>query len=189
MTFSRRGSSWSLYHLVPAILTCSCLAALGLPIPHVSTETFPLPSLHAELRKLSSELHSGHGFFVIRGVRVENHSREENIIIYAGLSAHIAPQRGRQDKKFDGKPAAVVLTHIKDLSRSNISGNIGSPAYTTDKQVFHTDSGDIVSLFALDSALEGGASKLASTWKVYNEIAGTRPDLIHTLSQDWDVEV
>lgn len=69
-----------------------------------------MPNLHSELRKLSDELHNGHGFFVIRGVPVDKYSREENIIIYAGLSAHIAPKRGRQDGKFDGKPAAVTLS-------------------------------------------------------------------------------
>ncbi|ROV93697.1 hypothetical protein VPNG_08836 [Cytospora leucostoma] len=155
-------------------------------------DTFPLPKLHSELRRLSRELHFGHGFFVIRGIRVDEHTREENIIIYTGLSAHIAPQRGRQDHKspFDGSPADVVLTHIKDLSYlADMKGDIGSPAYTTDKQTFHTDSGDIVSLFALDTSAEGGASKLASTWRVYNEFAAKRPDLIHTLSQPWDMEV
>lgn len=126
---------------------------------------------------------------MIRGLNVDEHTREENIIIYLGISAHIASQRGRQDHKFDGKPADVVLAHIKDLSSGDDKGAIGSPAYTTDKQVFHTDSGDIVSLFALETALEGGASKLASTWRVYNEIARTRPDLIHTLSGNWDMEV
>ncbi|KAI1136428.1 Clavaminate synthase-like protein [Hypoxylon sp. FL0543] len=162
--------------------------SLGLPLGYVDQETFPLPQLHSELRRLSDELHSGHGFFVIRGLRVDEHSREENIITYAGLSAHIAPKRGRQDSKFDGKPAAVTLSHIKDLSGPGRDELIGSPAYTTDKQVFHTDSGDIVSLFALETAAEGGASKLASTWRVYNEIARTRPDLIHTLTENWDVE-
>lgn len=166
--------------------------ALNLALPHIAVQTFPLPNLHAELRKLSHELHFGHGFFVIRGIRVDDHTREENVIIYTGLSAHIASQRGRQDHKspFDGKPADVVLTHIKDLSYlTEMKGSIGSPAYTTDKQVFHTDSGDIVSLFALETAAEGGASKLASTWRVYNELAAKRPDLIHTLSQSWDMEV
>ncbi|KAH8203937.1 hypothetical protein TruAng_001879 [Truncatella angustata] len=162
--------------------------SLGVPIGYISTETFPLPALHVELRRLSNELHSGYGFFVIRGLRVEQYTREENLIIYAGVSSHIAPQLGRQDHKFNGEPADVVLAHIKDLS-STQNGQIGSPAYTTDKQVFHTDSGDIVSLFALATAAEGGASKLTSTWRVYNEIAKTRPDLIHTLSQDWDQEV
>ena len=170
-------------------LTQSSQIALNLTIPHVTQETFPLPKLHSELRRLSDELHNGHGLFVIRGLQVDKHTREENVIIYTGISAHIASQRGRQDHKFEGKPADVVLTHITDLSRSSANSEIGSPAYTTDKQVFHTDSGDIVSLFALETALEGGASKLASTWKVYNEIAKTRPDLIHTLADDWDYEM
>ncbi|KAI1860603.1 uncharacterized protein JN550_011451 [Neoarthrinium moseri] len=163
--------------------------SLGLSIGHVTSETFPLPNLHADLRRLSEELHNGHGFFVIRGLRVDHYNREENVIIYTGISAHIAPQLGRQDHKFDGRDADVVLAHIKDLSSSQENGAIGSPAYTTDKQVFHTDSGDIVSLFALETAADGGASKLASTWRVYNEIARTRPDLIHTLSGNWDQEV
>ncbi|KAF3012793.1 hypothetical protein E8E14_006430 [Neopestalotiopsis sp. 37M] len=164
--------------------------SLNLPTGHVSRDTFPLPTLHAELRRLSAELHEGHGFFVIRGLRPDEHTREENLVIYAGVSAHIAPQLGRQDHKHNGEPADVVLAHIKDLSSSSqLNGSIGSPAYTTDKQVFHTDSGDIVSLFALETAAAGGASKLASTWRVYNEIAKTRPDLIHTLSGNWDQEV
>jgi alpha-ketoglutarate-dependent taurine dioxygenase len=164
--------------------------ALNLASGHISKETFPLPTLHLELRRLSSELHNGHGFFVIRGLDVDKYTRKENIIIYAGISSHIAPQRGRQDLKYQGEEASVVVTHIKDLSSlTAVNGVIGSPAYTTDKQVFHTDSGDIISLFALETAAEGGASKLASTWRVYNELARTRPDLVHTLSQDWPVEV
>ena len=120
---------------------------------------------------------------------MDEHTREENIIAYAGVSSHVGPIRGRQDAKYDGQKADVVLSHIKDLSATAAGATIGSPAYTTDKQVFHTDSGNIVALFALETAAEGGASKLASTWKVYNEIARSRPDLIHTLSQNWDVEM
>ena len=48
-----------------------------------------------------------------------------------------------------------------------------------------TDAGDIVSLFALSTAAEGGTSRLASTWRVYNELAATRPDLLETLSEPW----
>jgi hypothetical protein len=161
---------------------------LGLSLGYISAETFPLPNLHSELRTLSDELHKGHGFFVIRGVDVDKYTREDNITIYVGISAHIAGERGRQDSKFNGNPADVVLSHVKDLSSGQQNGVIGSPAYTTDRQVFHTDTGDIVSLFCLQTALEGGASRIASTWRVYNELARNRPDLIHTLSQNWDVE-
>ena len=113
------------------------------------------------------------------------HTREENVIIYAGVSSHVAAIRGRQDHQYEGRPADVVLNHIKNLSNTADAHRIGAPAYTTDKQVFHTDSGHIVSLFALEVAAEGGQSKLSSSWHVYNELARTRPDLIKTLSEPW----
>ncbi|KAF8890087.1 hypothetical protein BD779DRAFT_1469417 [Infundibulicybe gibba] len=73
-----------------------------------------------------------------------------------------------------------VLSHIKDLTQTH--KGIGGPAYTTDKQVFHTDKGvDIVSLFALQTAAEGGTSRISSSWRVYNELA--QPGL--TLSGPW----
>ncbi|KAL1988656.1 hypothetical protein VTN96DRAFT_8356 [Rasamsonia emersonii] len=159
--------------------------SLNKPLGYIDQDTFPLPTLHATLRDISKELHEGHGFKVLRGLPVDKHTREENIIIYAGVSSHIAPIRGRQDRQFEGKPADVVLNHIKDLSNTADKDRIGAPAYTTEKQVFHTDAGDIVSLFALSVAAEGGQSQLASSWRVYNELAETRPDLIHTLAEDW----
>lgn len=119
---------------------------------------------------------------------MNQHTREENIIIYAGISSHIAPIRGRQDNKYQGQPADVVLNHIKDLSSTADKEKIGAPAYTTDKQVFHTDAGDIVALLALSTAAEGGVSRLASTWRVYNELAEFRPDIVHTLSEPWPAE-
>lgn len=162
--------------------------ALNLPLGHVSPDTFPLPILRPALRNISKELHQGHGFVVLRGLPVTKHTREENIIIYAGVSSHVAPHRGRQDHQFEGKPADVVLNHIKNLSNTPDAHRIGAPAYTTDKQVFHTDSGHIVSLFALDVAAKGGQSKLASSWHVYNTLAATRPDLIRTLAEPWVVD-
>ena len=89
---------------------------------------------------------------------------------------------------FNGQPADVVLAHIKDLTGDVDAHSIGAPAYTTEKQVFHTDVGDVIALFALESAEEGGESFLASSWTVYNELAATRPDLIHTLAEPWDFD-
>lgn len=147
-----------------------------------------MPVLHPALRAISQELHQGRGFKVLRGLPVTKHSREDIIAIYAGVSSHVASIRGRQDHLYEGKPADVVLNHIKDLSGTIEAHRIGAPAYTTDKQVFHTDSGHIVSLFALDVAAEGGQSKLASSWHVYNKLAATRPDLIRTLAEPWTVD-
>lgn len=114
-----------------------------------------------------------------------NYTREENVIIYAGISSHVGPIRGRQASQHEGRPADVVLVHIKDLTASVAASKIGAPAYTADKQVFHTDAGDVVALFALSEAAEGGQSYLSSSWKVYNELAATRPDLVRTLAEPW----
>ena len=144
-----------------------------------------MPKLHDTLRAISRELHLGHGFKVVRGVPVDKYNREENIIIYTGISSHVAPVRGRQDHQWQGKPADVVVAHIKDLTKQVDASKIGAPAYTTEKQVFHTDAGDIIALFALGEAAEGGQSYLSSSWQVYNVLAETRPDLIRTLAEPW----
>ena len=121
---------------------------------------------------------------MLRGIRVDENTTEENVIIYAGISSHIGNLRGRQGKHLeDGR--SEVLAHIKDLTATKWTASIRAPAYTTHKQVFHTDSGDIVSLFALNSAAEGGTSRLSSSWRAYNELAETRPDLVRTLAEDW----
>jgi hypothetical protein len=174
-------------HLI--VFSANDVAALKLPLGQVNQETFPLPKMKSTLRAISHEIHHGHGFKVLRGLPVGKHTREENIIIYAGVSSHVAPLRGRQDHQFNGEPADVVLSHIVDLSDVTDVSKIGSPAYSTDKQVFHTDSGDVIALICLSEAAEGGQSKLSSSWLVYNELARTRPDLIRTLAEPWPVEM
>lgn len=103
-------------------------------------------------------------------------SAEDRVIAFAGLSSYVCSLRGWQDRN------ATALVHIKDLSRFL---KLGTPAYTAERQVFHTDNGDVVALLALEVAAQGGESKLASSWQVYNTLAKERPDLVHTLSQDW----
>ncbi|KAL1861884.1 hypothetical protein Plec18170_000707 [Paecilomyces lecythidis] len=159
--------------------------SLNKPMGELSPETFPLPNLHALMREISNEVHNGHGFKVIRGLPVDSYTREENVIIYTGLSSHVAPIRGRQDNKWQGKTADVLVAHVKDLSQSCRPTDIPGPVVTADKQVFHTDSGDVIALFCLEEAENGGESYLASTCHVYNVLAATRPDLIKTLSEPW----
>lgn len=158
------------------------------PWGYISQETFPLPTLRAALRDLSKELHGGRGFFVLRGLRIDEYSREDNIIIYTGVSSHIGSIRGRQQDTRLQNGTSPVVSHIKDITGSTSREKIGAPSNTADKQVFHTDAGDIISLLCLSPAAEAGESYLSSSWNVYNILAKERPDLIHTLSQDWPVD-
>jgi hypothetical protein len=141
-----------------------------------------LPTLGSTLINLTRELHFGRGFFVLRTIPVDSYSRADNVLIYAGVSSYVGGQRGLQNV------GGGVLVHIKDLTTTPQAGSIGSPAYTSVPQVFHTDKGDIVSLMALDVAAEGGTSRISSSWRVYNDLAETRPDLIKTLSDPWPFE-
>lgn len=162
--------------------------ALDKPLGHINHFTFPLPNLHLILRDLSKEIHNGRGFFVLRGLRIDKYSREDNIIIYTGVSSHIGSIRGRQQDTRLQNGTSPVISHIKDISNTVEKERIGAPSNTADKQVFHTDAGDIISLLCLSPAAEGGESYLSSSWNVYNILARERPDLIHTLSQDWPVD-
>lgn len=160
----------------------------GKSLGYINQQTFPLPTLHSRLRSVSNDIHNTFGFKVIRGIPVKKYTREENIIVYAGIASHVTTRRARQDHQFNGRPANVVLDHIKNLTLKLDAKHIGSPAYTAEQQGFHTDAGDVIALFALADAAEGGKSYIASSWTVYNELAATRPDLIRTLSEPWHVD-
>lgn len=74
------------------------MTGLDLPLEHVSSDSFPLPTLGTKLIRLARELTSGAGFFQICGLDPERYSNRTNVIIYLGISSYIAGQRGRQDE-------------------------------------------------------------------------------------------
>ncbi|RCH84458.1 hypothetical protein CU098_007021 [Rhizopus stolonifer] len=151
------------------------------PFSEISKESFDLPTFGPKIKKLIEEhVLDGRGFVVIRGLNPDKYTRSQNIIAYTGVSAWVG-KRGLQGRH--------IIAHIKDLVPEEGLDDIKAAAYTNDYQVYHTDSGDIISLYALGVAEEGGRSRIASSWTVYNELAKTRPDLIHTLSQDWPFEL
>ncbi|KAF7359189.1 Clavaminate synthase-like protein [Mycena sanguinolenta] len=171
-------------HLAEIDIALAHFESLDKPLGFISRETFPLPTLSAELWKLAEVLYSGRGFFVLREIPIDKYSRRELAIVYAGLSSHVGSERGRQDG------TNAVLAHIKDLrvSHAHEKGGIGNAAYTTDKQVFHTDIGDLIALLSIQTSAHGGVSRLSSSGRVYNEIAKTRPDLITVMKDNWPLD-
>ncbi|KAK1826342.1 hypothetical protein QBC39DRAFT_397708 [Podospora conica] len=144
----------------------------------VTTATFPLPTLGSRLREVAVNVHLGTGFNVIRGLNPVDFSPLDNILIYLGITSYIAEVRGCQD--YDGR----MIVHIKDIERE-LPESTGRPSpYTNRAQPFHTDMCDILSMYVLDTAVEGGESLLASSGMIYNDIAANRPDLIHLLADN-----
>ncbi|EUC40779.1 hypothetical protein COCMIDRAFT_40948 [Bipolaris oryzae ATCC 44560] len=144
----------------------------------VATETFPLPNLRERLLQVSRNLHLGTGFNVIRGLNPTEYSPLDNVLIYLGITSYLADIRGCQD--YDGR----MIVHIKDIEKE-LPDATGRPSpYTSRAQPFHTDMCDILSMYVLDTAVSGGESLLASSGMIYNELAATRPDIIHVLSDN-----
>ena len=77
--------------------------------------------------------------------------------------------------------SVVVELRVIERARSFFD----TPAYTNGRQGFHTQNGDMVSLLVISTAESGGAGRLASNWHIYNRLAKTRPDLIHTMTEPW----
>jgi hypothetical protein len=156
--------------------------SLDLPPASISPQTFPLPqALSARLRKISQDIHNGRGFSILRGLRPELFTDEENVLVFAGVSAHVALRRGFQDIKRELITCHVVSEELKPGAYEQKL----RPAFTNGPVAFHTDMGDILALYAMDLPEAGGGTMIASSSKIYNELAASRPDLLEELTQKW----
>ena len=153
----------------------------SLDLENVNRFTFPLPKLGPALEDLSEQVHNGSGFVVLRGLPAWTYTNEENVLIYLGVSSYVGERRGRQNL------GGAKLTHITDVKSAGVSASERRPLFSNLAQPFHADLFcDVLALYYLNVAKTGGESSLASASSIYNELASTRPDLIHTLAEgDW----
>jgi hypothetical protein len=147
--------------------------AAGLPLIEVTSESFPLPTAGAALRRLAREVTDGAGFAVLHGVPVDN----DPDLICAGVGSYagtIVPQGA----------GLVTVQHVRDqdadpevpTTRSyQHSGALG----------YHADPTDIVALLCIRPAKSGGLSTIVRSGAVHDELARTRPDLVQVLCQPW----
>ncbi|KAI0407889.1 Clavaminate synthase-like protein [Xylaria palmicola] len=157
----------------------SRLKGLDVEFQDIKRSTFPLPKLGPRLESLATKVYDGIGFCVVRGLNPRHFSREDNILIYLGVSSYFGEQRGRQYQ--DGR----MMTHITDVKFDGFPDDRRRPVFTNLAQPFHTDLlCGILVMYFIDRAAIGGDVLLASSWKVYNELASTRPDLIEVLGKD-----
>ncbi|KAL2146815.1 hypothetical protein VTI28DRAFT_2296 [Corynascus sepedonium] len=151
---------------------------LGLYGNEVNPSTFPLPTLGPKLRQLANDIHCGRGFAVVRGLRPDEFSPEDNVLVFLGISSYIGVQRGRQDEEGN------MLMHIRDAKLSKTPQQDRPTRYSSRASTFHTDTFcDILALQTRNNASAGGKNLLASSWSVYNELMQTQPHLRELLSQ------
>lgn len=152
------------------------LVARDADIAAITARDFPLPTLGAKLRaRADDEVLNGRGFLLLRGLPVERWSMAESATAFFGLGAHLGSARSQNGK-------GHVLGHVQDLGLDVKDPNVRI-YQTHERQTYHTDSCDIVSLLCLKTAKSGGLSALVSSTTIFNEMRRQRPDLLQLLFQ------
>lgn len=143
----------------------------------IQSSDFDLPSLQDELEQATRELEQGSGLAVFHGLTPGKYTRRENFIIFAGISSHLSQARGFQS-------GSKILCHITDLTKG---GELSLPSpYSNTALSFHTDFGDIVAMYVLSTASQGGFGTFASVSAIYKLLRSLDPDILSTLSkEDW----
>lgn len=173
-TWSYRLSKEDRAEIVAAV---AAFRATGRPIEDVSQALFPLDDFGDTLDDVRSELTDGRGIVMLRNFPVEELDREGCAIAYLGLGSYIG-QTMSQNKN------GHILGHVKDLGGDYSDAN--TRGYMTAAEMrFHADACDYVGLLCLQTAMKGGASRVASSVTVYNRMLEQRPDLVEVLTQDF----
>ncbi|MFD0689983.1 TauD/TfdA family dioxygenase [Actinomadura fibrosa] len=143
---------------------------VGRALPDVTAADFPLPVLGPRLKELTRDLEFGRGFAVLRGIPLDL-SPAETRLLYWGIVAHMGTavsQNGRGE----------LISHVTDYGKGDLSANAVRIYETSEVVPFHTDSSDITGLLCLCDAESGGASILASSMTIHNELLEHHRELL-----------
>ncbi len=149
---------------------CAFSAAQNIAFPDISKDNFPLPALGLRLAQLRSELHTGAGFALIKGIDVDRYSELEVRRIFLGISSHLGIS---VSQSFRGE-------YLGDVMNYHEAGN-ERPYRRGGKLEMHRDPCDIVGLLCYRQAKSGGLSRVASAAAVWNVFLDERPDLVQAL--------
>jgi len=152
----------------------------AVPIVEMSACSFTLPSLASRIRELRNELIHGRGFGVLRGLPVYEWDRESLARAYYGIGCHLGVPVSQNAQ-------GHLLGHVCDLGLDPMDP-VNRVYQTNYRQLFHTDSTDIVGLLCLQPARMGGQSSICSSSTIYHEIAERRPDLLKVLCQRFHID-
>jgi hypothetical protein len=155
--------------------------ATGRPLAALRREDFPLPRLAADLVGWVRELRDGRGFLLVRGLPVERWGDDGAARVFWCLGLHLG-RPGAQN------PQGELLGHVVDSGEEATKPNVRR--YRTAGDIaYHCDLADVVGLLCLRASLRGGASRIASSVSVYNELLRQRPDLVPRLYQPFLLDV
>jgi len=160
----------------------------GLAWYDLTIHSFPLPNLKDLLADIGQELEQGVGFALLRGLPIERYDEAQRRALWYGMGCHLG-QPVHQDCH------GLLMRDITDAQQDTDSV-FGHHLQTRDGQAFasskartlsngplrfHTDRTDVVALLCAATSSSGGASRIASSPAVHNQILAERPDLLEVL--------
>ena len=170
----------------------SVAAADGSGIGEGSMEPSRFRLLEPQIERIASDLGSGPGFRVIRGVPVERLGELGTAKAFMAI--------GRAVGEPMEQPGGVTLAHVrsgprrKESSRFSVTG--GLPVgperprrqqefgfRATGELPFHGDLEDVIGFLCVRPAQRGGARKFASAVTVYNVMRREHPDRLRVLTE------
>ncbi|KAI9710665.1 MAG: hypothetical protein M1820_002498 [Bogoriella megaspora] len=157
----------------------------GLDGDCVNRSNFGLPRLQHRLQDLSHELHRGRGVCILRGLKCEDYSTEDGVLIFLAISDYIGGRRGRQNDE------GLMLSHITEMKRSKVPREARHVTQTNASMWFHNDDAcDILALQTRCAAASGGKTMIASSSLVLGALFEARPDVLDLLKEpNWPVVV
>lgn len=171
--FEQQVHTLDAFELAELEAALSAMQARGLRWNETSREDFDLPRLDASLRSLLGEVQDGTGFVLLRGLPVQEHTKDE----VRALSWMISTRFGNpvaQNAK--GERICDVMDVIKGASSPR--------GYHSNAELrLHTDpASDLIGLCCIEAAKEGGDSMLASAVTVHEQMREQRPELLQRLA-------
>lgn len=149
------------------------------PIGSLERSNFPFKTFADRLSALREEVQNGCGFAVLRGIPAGQWSDEDLIRACWGICLWIGEPVIQNAK-------AHVLDHITNRP---CAGFDDKNAHQTNRaQPFQSDPCDISAQFCLRTAKHGGASSIASSAAIHNELIDIDPQALEQLYNSFDCQ-
>ena len=155
----------------------AALEASGKDLVATGRKDFTLPRTSQTFADIYEELKNGKGFVQLRGLPVAEITRSRAAALIWGVGSYFG---SAMSQNAEGHVPGHVLDLGKDYTEPMVRGYQTKAAMT-----FHTDPCDMVALLCLNTAKSGGASRVASSVTLYNEMLKRNPDFAADLCKDF----